>query len=168
MEQKLTQKILKEYLKYNHNTGVFTWIKITSNRAKIGKIAGCDNGKGYIRIKLMNKYYVAHRLAWLYEYGELPSFEIDHKDRNKGNNAIGNLRKVTRTENNMNHPLRKDNTSGTTGVQWYEQYNKWMVNIRKNNKKYFLGYFENIEDAILARKTAEAKLGFDINHGKTI
>ena len=34
----ITQDRLKEYLHYNKYTGLFTWIKPTSNRVKIGHI----------------------------------------------------------------------------------------------------------------------------------
>ena len=33
----------------------------------------------------------AHRLAWLFVYGEMPSGKIKHIDKNKANNAIDNL-----------------------------------------------------------------------------
>ena len=53
----------------------------------------------------------------------------------------------------MNRRLQSNNTSGYTGVSFDKKTNKWMARINKVT----LGYFENIEDAIKARKEAEIK-----------
>lgn len=37
------------------------------------------------------------------------------------------------------------------------QEKKYEVNLTKNNKKFSLGYYDNLEDAIAARKEAEEK-----------
>lgn len=49
----------------------------------------------------------------------------------------------------------KTNKSGVTGVNWDKTRGKWMAGIRFQGKKYNLGRFENIADAISARKEAE-------------
>jgi len=41
----------------------------------------------------------------------------DHKDRNKSNNSLDNLRWVTGTENNINTGIPKNNTTGFKGVR---------------------------------------------------
>lgn len=43
---------------------------------------------------------------------------VDHKDKNKLNNQLSNLRIVSSVESNQNNVKRKDNTSGVTGVIW--------------------------------------------------
>ncbi|ECH9128545.1 HNH endonuclease [Salmonella enterica subsp. enterica] len=75
------------------------------------------HNKGYWRITHANKCYLAHRLAWFFCYGVWPK-EIDHIDNNKLNNSIGNLREVTHQLNQLNMPLRSNNTSGVKGVNW--------------------------------------------------
>lgn len=57
----------------------------------------------------------------------------------------------------MNSRIRNNNKSGTTGVCWDKKANKWISQISKNRKHFFLGYHINIEDAIKARKEAEIK-----------
>ena len=64
-----------------------------------GKIAGGDNGSGYIRIMIDNERISAHRLAWFYVYGTWPSKCIDHINHKKDDNRICNLRNVTQLEN---------------------------------------------------------------------
>lgn len=54
--------------------------------------------------------------------------------------------------------LNKNNKSGVTGVNWDSRKNKWRAIIMFKYKSYHIGYFENKEDAIKARKEAEEKL----------
>lgn len=77
----ITQAELKKALHYNPDTGVFTNRK-SRGAAKAGKIAGCLNFYGYLIIKIDYKLYMAHRLVWLYIYGEMPVEQIDHINHN--------------------------------------------------------------------------------------
>ncbi|WP_195264571.1 AP2 domain-containing protein [Clostridium sp. 1001275B_160808_H3] len=52
----------------------------------------------------------------------------------------------------------KSNTSGITGVTWDKSKGKWMAQIVFKGKSYYLGRYENKEDAVKARKEAEEKL----------
>jgi hypothetical protein len=143
----LTQDLLKEYLHYDANTGIFIWIKSMSNGVHIGDIAGCLHRNGYIYIGLIGKLHRSHKLAWLYNYGNLPEFNIDHIDGNKNNNRIDNLREATYSENAFNVGTFISNTSGFKGVSWHKQRKKWNVRAKLNGKYKFLGLFDNIEIA---------------------
>ncbi len=55
----------------------------------------------------------------------------------------------------LNDKLRSDNTSGYKGV--YKAIDKWQAKIGFQGNEYYLGTFDNIEDAIKARKEAEEK-----------
>lgn len=92
---------LKSKLDYDHETGIFKW-KIWTCRIPKGGIAGSIKSNGYLQIRLDNKIYLAHRLAWKIVYGNDPVCEIDHVDRDKLNNRISNLREVTHQENCLN------------------------------------------------------------------
>ena len=128
-------------------------------------IYGVINNVGYISICLDGEMWLAHRLIWLYEHGYFPEF-IDHKDGNRLNNRLGNLRSVTRTENNRNLTIRHDNKSGFTGVSWYKNYSKWRICIGHQGKNINLGYRDSLEDAIALRQEANIKYGYHKNHGK--
>jgi hypothetical protein len=143
----LTQERLKELLQYDEHTGVFTWIKITSNRVKIGCIAATTNSHGYLYIRIDGKQYGAHRLAWLYMTGFMPKDVIDHIDGNPKNNVISNLREATQQQNL--HNLRKSvkNTSGYKGVHFHKGTNKWRAVVTVNNKPKHLGLFFTPEEA---------------------
>lgn len=150
----LTQQRLKELLNYDPNTGEFRW-KLTSKKRLIGAIAGTLAARGYRQIKIDNKFYYAHRLVWLYTYGQFPSLHIDHKNGNILDNRIANLREVSRQQNMQNIKRMASNTSGFTGVSWNKPFFKWHARISYNGKRIHLGYFSDIWDAICARKAAE-------------
>ena len=165
--RQVTQDLLKEYFNYDPNTGVFTRIKHTSSKAKVGYIAGTIDKikcKAYIKISIDHKGYGAHRLAWLYVYGEWPKNEIDHIDGNGLNNAISNLRDVTSAENRRNQRINTNNLSGHIGVSLIKK-GKWQAYINVNKKQIRIGYFNNIEDAIKAREKASSEYGYHENHG---
>lgn len=84
---------------------------------------------------------------------------IDHPitNENKYDNRKQNLRKVTQSQNCMNRHLRCDNISGVTGVNWCKDKNKWQSKITVKYQQIHLGFFNNYEDAIKARKNAEEK-----------
>ncbi len=99
-------------------------------------------------------------------YNEYPT-QIDHINGNSLDNSISNLRNVTHTENQRNIKIQRNNTSGICGVRLYA-YNrtkKWVSSIRRNGKTVTLGYFLDLNDAIIARKMAEYEIGFHVNHG---
>jgi hypothetical protein len=68
--------------------------------------AGTPDKDGYICIKIDQKVYKAHRLAWLWMTGAWPIDEVDHKDLDKSNNRFDNLREATHSENNRNRRKR--------------------------------------------------------------
>ncbi len=140
----LTQAQLKEYLHYDPETGVFTWLKTTSNRVKVGNIAG-HNENGYCNISLLNKSYKAHKLAWLYMTGILlPSTtDIDHRNNNRFDNRWCNLRKATRSQNLLNQLKRPGNTSGYKNVWFNKQRNRWQADCVIGGKYYYFGQFKD-------------------------
>ena len=159
----LTQTKLKEILNYNESTGIFTW-KISRGNRRINNIAGCTQQE-YVIIRINNKNYKAHRLTWLYIYGEFPKQEIDHINHKKDDNRLCNLREATRLENGRNMVIYKSNKSGIPGVFWYNGRKKWVVHIKVNGKNKHIGYFKDLEDAKEARKEAKIRYGYHKNHG---
>ena len=80
----------------------------------------------------------------------------DHKDRNTFNNRKENLRQATQSQNARNQSLPINNTSGVIGVGWHKRKQQWQARIHdKPNHRKTLGYFNNKEDAIIARLVAE-------------
>jgi len=152
----LTQKDLQSLLHYDPLTGDFTWNISFPNKTKSGQKAGCLMSKGYWRIKIDRKEYLAHRLAWLYVYGRWPAEEIDHIDGNKLNNKISNLRECSHQQNAYNFKTYRNNTSGFPGVTRIPKTNKWRAQIRVGAKTKYLGTFDTAQDAYLEYLRAKA------------
>lgn len=153
----LTQERLKELLSYDPETGLFTRLVGRSGpNARAGDIAGCDNGKGYIRIYVDGKPYKAHRLAWFYMTGEWVP-EVDHENTIKSDNRWDNLRKATRGQNRGNTRAYKNNTSGLKGVSFNKRTARWAAQIQKDGVKVGLGYYATAEDAHAAYVIAAKK-----------
>ena len=160
----MKQEQLKKILHYNKRTGIFKWKITRGSRAKAGNIVGALAKSGYITIGINYKTYQAHRLAWLYVYGYFPKKEIDHKNQNKIDNRISNLREVSSAENKKNLAISKTNTTGVPGVSYYKRIGKWRAYIHIKRKQKHLGFFDNIENAKKAREKAKVKYGFSKNH----
>lgn len=156
--ESVTQEYLKELFKYEPETGNFIRIKRSlNNKFDIGTIAGRLNQNGYVNIKINDKLYKVHRLAWLYTYGVWPIEFIDHINGIKHDNRLCNLREATRADNGKNRIRFKSNISGFVGVSWYPRYNKWHSCITVDKKKMSLGYHLEINDAVNAYHEAATK-----------
>ena len=139
----LTAAKVRQTLNYDLNTGVFTR-RVATKGVSVGTVCGCDNGRGYIRIKVNGAYVVAHRLAWLYTYGVWPQGEIDRINRDTRDNRIENLRVVDRTGNLLNRGRDRRNTSGVKNVNWDSSRCKWVAQLRRRGKQYNLGRFDPV------------------------
>lgn len=158
----LTQERLKEILHYDPLTGIFTWLRrIAKYRNQIGGEAGAKTPRGYINIQIKRKSYQAHRLAWLYVYGNWPTQQIDHIDRNPSNNRIANLRDVSATENRRNCKQPKNISSVYKGVSRSRGREKWSAQIVVNGRARYLGIFDSPENARAAYVSAAKTLNME-------
>lgn len=84
---------------------------------------------------------------------------IDHISgkQKRYDNRKSNLRICTIQENVINSSIAKNNTSGVTGVFWNKRLHKWEANICINRERIRLGFFNDFNDAVKARKEAENK-----------
>jgi hypothetical protein len=115
--------------------------------ARAGNVAGSPNTKGYWDIGLGGRLYKAHRLAWLYAFGEWPPHQVDHRDGNRRNNAIANLRLATNQQNQANRGPQRNNTSGHKGVSWHRRERKWVAQMKVSGRKVNLGQYADFERA---------------------
>lgn len=106
---------------------------------------------GYIETMKNKKHIRMHRLVMNCPDDK----EVDHIYHINHDNRKSELRIVTVSQNGMNRKININNTSGVKGVYWNKQRKKWYAQIKINNIRIHLGYFNNKEDAIQVRKDAE-------------
>lgn len=142
----ITHAELKLNLVYNPETGIFRWA--STGKGRSSSSCGTVTNHGYVSICFKRKRYLAHVLAWFYVYGEWPSKEIDHKNRNTQDNRIDNLRLALHGQNLANAKRRTDNTSGCRGVCWDKQKQKWKVQVSIGPMRRIQKHFVEKQDAI--------------------
>lgn len=150
----LSYERASEILRYDAENGVL------ERKLKNGAWRVCGHkpfSDGYGRVKIDGKLHRTHRLIWLLTHGEWPVNDIDHVDRNPMNNRIENLRAATRSENQHNHRMHKDNTSGYIGATSNKQSNKYLAQIRINGKLTCLGRYATAEEALTAYMCGKIK-----------
>jgi HNH endonuclease len=112
---------------------------------------GSKDYYGYTIIKFKGRQYKAHRLIWMYHYGTFPQNVIDHKNGNKSDNRIENLRDVKQAENVRATNRKPNYETGVIGVcidKATKSLKKMFVTTL--NKK--VHRFYTIEDAVLFRR----------------
>lgn len=85
---------------------------------------------------------------------------VDHIDRNPLNNSKVNLRLCDNLHNNMNN--------NGMGVSWDNGKKKYEAYISSNYKRTFLGYYDNENEALYARRYGEILLFKEFAHPKEL
>lgn len=167
------QEYFKSMFSYNPETGDLTWKERTDNSrsSKIfngifaGKVAGSRvtpkrSRTVYLQVQIGKKNYKNHRVIFAIMTGYMPE-QVDHIDHNRLNNKWSNLRASNSADNSKNLPMRKSNKSGHVGVHWHKSSKKWQAKaVNKEGRRIDLGRFDDINDAIKARKDHEIKFGY--------
>ena len=142
---------LWELFDYKPLTGELVWKRPTSNRVKKGDVAGAKGREGGRDLRLHGRLYRLHRLIWCWVTAQDPgTSEVDHRDRNRGNNRFWNLRLGTRAQNMWNTPARG-----------YRQMpnGRYFSTIRVGgDSPIYLGSFDTAEEAGAAYAKAAAEL----------
>lgn len=139
------------------------------NRRMAGAVAGTRRngaGKVYIQIGISGRFFPAHRLIWLIQYGSFDeALEIDHINGDGTDNRLNNLRLVSHQENQKNLTRRDNSLSGVSGVTWDKSKGKWLVRGHVSGRQRNLGRFSHLEDAVAERRRHEKDNGYHELHG---
>lgn len=113
--------------------------------------------KDYCKIAICERWRNSFE-AFLEDMGPRPSIKhtLERIDNN-GNYEPSNCKWGTKEEQSRNQRLRKDNSSGVRGVYWDKRLSRWVVEIRVNKKRIYIGSFDTLDKAAKARKNAEEK-----------
>lgn len=169
LNREITSKTLKKYNKYDLDSKEYG-IGYTNNTDKYGRnefwfdkedynlikdYCWYFDGKNYVTARDGNRKIKLHRLI-MRTLNCPTEIEVDHIKQNRYDNRKSQLRIATNSQNQFNKGLRKNNTTGVTGI--YEDKNHtWRVYICTNYENLYLGRFKTKEEAIKARKEAEEK-----------
>ncbi len=147
---------------YNNEYQVSTFGRIKSFKVyKKGTILKPRLSSRYAYVSLNSKTRYVHHLVAITFMSHIISSKnvVDHIDNNGQNNHINNLQIISNRENSSKE--RKDDkggyknqkkTSKYVGVYFDTGMNKWRADIKINNKKIYLGYYDCENDAYLAYK----------------
>lgn len=129
-------------------------------------MAGNPYKRKSIKVDGKWKQVYVHHLVWVEHRGSIPDgMYIDHRDGNKHNNEISNLRLCSNAQNNWNLPKQKNNKSGVKGVHWSKSANKWCAQFRAGNGvRINVGYFESLDDAAKAISAERVKYHKEYSH----
>jgi len=111
-----------------------------------GKYAHRNAGNG--------KWVRMHRYIMRVESGKV----VDHINRNGLDNRRSNLRICTQQQNSLNSSMKKNNRSGYKDIWWDRGREKWFVQVMFRGKKYSVGRFNDLQDALLARDSCIQEL----------
>ncbi len=168
--------LLRQLLHYDPLTGSLTWKRRgrehfgndrswkTWNTRFAGRAAlTTKNPKGYFYGTICGRTFTAARVAFALHNGRWPTMQVDHEDRDRGNNRARNLRDVSPWGNAVNRNMYSNNTTGVTGVYWAERDKVWYARIDQTH----LGSFKSKAEAMQARQDAERQKNYHPTHGVT-
>lgn len=149
----------KKLLRYNPDNGKFYWLATTKHGSvKAGDVAGSTMKTGYMQIKIKQKMYLQHRLAYLFTYGRWPKQEIDHINGDKSDNRIINLRDASPSLNKQNRRTASErNKTGYLGVYYCKTRDCYTAQILVDGSNKHLGAYNNPKDAHNAYVKAKRK-----------
>lgn len=140
---------IREYVRLKFKYENDELVRIRNGRKEHNK-----HTKGYRVVTLCGCKVLLHHAVWLFHNEYLPE-EVDHGDRNRDNNRIGNLRASTRSQNKRNKTKSVGKSSKYRGVSWATRRSKWVAEIRiDDNKRKYLGAHDSETAAALAYNAA--------------
>jgi len=90
--------------------------------------------------------------------GSWPKHQVDHINRDTGDDRWENLREAKQSQNKANSKRYRNNSTGLKGVTWEAERELFTVRIRENGVYRRLGRFETVEEAHEAYKKAAKRI----------
>lgn len=149
-------ELLREHISYDPVSGRLVCEKDFGRKHKAGDTVGTISGTGYVGFYFGGRYVLGHRAAWALYTGDWPLEEVDHKDGNRSNNALANLRQASHAENMQNRPVQKNNKSGIPGVR-QSSSGRWCAEIESGGKRIWVGRFSTRDEAANACAAARKR-----------
>lgn len=150
------EQLILDSLSYDPAAGTLVWKVDISRKARAGDEAGSWND-GKITVGIRGKQKAAHHVVWFLHHRRWPKGYLKAHDGDLTNLKIDNL--FEQSVSDSVSGSKKGAISGVAGVTWNRQHQRWQAHITRNYKMQFLGYFATQDEAVAARRTAEAEPG---------
>ncbi len=142
----ITQELVREMFDYDEGDAAKPLVRKKGGPGcKIGDRVGRADKEGYYFFKMKNREHRVHRIVFLWHNGYVPDM-LDHKDRDRSVNLIGNIRECTASQNCMN----RENHGGKSkykGVHYATDRGKWRAMIKKDGIRTRIGSYATEEEA---------------------
>lgn len=167
----LTQAVAHEVFDYDPVSGELYWkqeiphkyfskpyyAEMVNTRQAGTPAANINKSTGYKQVVFQGKLLQVHRVIWLMHTGKWPVEQLDHIDRVRTNNRLGNLREATHAQNMLN---RSDNKSGHPNIFYREGRPKaWRVTRKHAGKTLTQRAFQSLPEAMHYRDATRALHG---------
>ena len=150
---------LREHFSYDPESGVLVQIKhynIYRKRELGAPIGSVNKHHGYVEAHIDGVLHRVHRVIWAWQFGYWPEVEIDHKNLDRSDNRLCNLRLATKSQNMRNGRAQRNSKSGIRGVSYSVRYGTWVAQWEYEGKQVHRN-FPTKRAAIEARNEAVKK-----------
>lgn len=133
---------------FRYENGALYW-KIGIPGRSANKRAGSKkpNSSGYLRVFFDGKSRLLHRVIWELHNGHIPKgLTIDHKNGDKLDNRIENLRLASLCEQQFN----TSSYTGRKGVYFNKAAKKWFARMTAHGVYHWCGSHDTKEEALAA------------------
>jgi len=132
-------ELLRELFDYDPETGLLTYrIRPKRSRVVVGSVAGSPRSSGYLQVMVAKRNLLVHRVCWKVYTGQEPPKLLDHKNRNRQDNRITNLRIG---DAKLNQGNRGQKGRYLPGV--WRKHHRWQAGTPSN----YIGMFDTEKEA---------------------
>jgi len=156
--KKLPLELFKKHFIYEPLTGLL-YRKMFNRKECEPKliIPNQKRGRFYPTTSINQKDFLYHRICYAIHHNRSYFGIIDHINSDKLDSRANNLREISNSDNIFRAGIRKNNSTGVTGVFFNKSSRTWSARLCCNWVNEGLGTFKTKGEAVKARKDAELK-----------
>lgn len=139
---------LRQHFDYDAETGIVRR-KIAIRGRPAGSKVWANGSAGYPKVQFEGRTVMLHRLIWALTYNAYPpaGMFIDHKNGDRRDNRLCNLRLASNSQNQANKVKWSGTSSRYKGVSWEKSRRLWKARIKKDGILINIGRYATEEEA---------------------